>query len=113
MNDYYPIFFIVYQGDLNVEIFKLIIIDRDKCISIIDKYSELSHKNKDKDIIYYASGMFNLFLGEKDKWYKELIQKHLMIDLSNDIAFLEKLNNKNEINNIFHSRIYFIDFSDC
>jgi len=106
-----PIFFIVHEGDSTIEIYKLNIIDRDKCMTIINKYSQFSSENE--NITYYATGMFNLFLGSKDKWFKELIQEHLTIDLSNNIASLEKLNNRNEINNIFPSRIYFIDFSNC
>lgn len=113
--DNITIFFIVHHNDSDVAIYKINIIDKDKFLMIVNKYSEICSDNSydRKDILNYTTGMVNLFLGSKNESHEELIKEHLIIDLSNEIASLETLTKKNDINSIYPSRIYYIDFNSC
>lgn len=104
-------YFIIHEDDSSVKTYKLNILDKNKCNTMLEKYSELSFLDKKEQTVEYASGLVNTFLGNKDKWYQELIQKYTTIDLASDIAHLEEVNN-NEINFVFPSRIYFVEFHD-
>lgn len=104
-------FFIIHADDCVVKTYKLKITDKDKCTTMLEKYCELSRSNEKEEILNYATGLVNIFLGNKCTFYKELIQKYITIDLSNDIAYLEEVNNS-EINFVYPARIYFVEFAD-
>lgn len=106
-----PRIFIMYEADRDVKIYKLNMIDENKCILILDKYSDIC-SNSEEEVLSFADGMINIFFGNDEKYYKDLIQKHITIDLSNQIGCLEEMN-RNKVNSIYPARIYYVNFSDC
>jgi len=106
-----PIYFIIHHNDSEVITYRLKITNNDKCFIMLERYSEICSSNEKEKILEYATGLVNVFLGNQDKWYRELIQKYIIIDLSDEIASLEEINNNN-INSTYPSRIYFVDFVD-
>jgi len=84
-------FFIIHEDDSAVKTYKLKVTDKPKCTIMLEKYSEICYINKTEEIVEYTTGLVNIFLGNKDSWYQELMQKYITIDLSSNIAYLEEV----------------------
>lgn len=107
-----PIFFVIYQADLDVNIYKLNVIDEEKCNTIIDVYTKIAARNNKNEILGFSSSMINLFNGVAEDWHLRILEKYIKFDIIEKIAELESLNDKYQMNTTQPSKTYFVDFSD-
>lgn len=109
-----PVIFIIYGFGLRFKTYKLDILDDDKCNIIFNKYAKITTENDKDKILDFADAMFNIFNSQNTKYYIDIINQFVSIDLSelNQIGISKKIKN-NEINSIYPLKVYYLDFSDC
>jgi hypothetical protein len=107
-----PIILIINEPDLSITTYRLIPFNRKKCIEILSGYTEIIHLGIVEEILNYAAAIYYIFNVDDPNYetYKAHIRKHLKMELSERIGYLEKIAN-NEINSSRLTCTYFLDFT--